>query len=77
MRIVGYDTVQVTGDNLTLPLLVWRRYRRPMPGLVEQIIDSHYGLADLGPTLPVGTMIEMPVVDLEAVPTRQVVRLWD
>lgn len=70
------ETVRVEGDDLTLSLIVWRRFKRPMPGLVEAILDQNPGLADLGQKIPVGTVFEMPV----PVPRDQTVldpiRLW-
>lgn len=70
------ETVTVEGDDLTLSLIAWRRFKRPMPGLVEAILDQNPGLADLGQTLPVGTTFQMPV----PVPRDQTVldpiRLW-
>lgn len=58
---VTMETITVRGDGLTIPLLVWRRFRRPMPGLVEQILEINQGLADLGPFLPLGTAFDMPI----------------
>lgn len=55
------ETVTVQGLELTVSLIVWRRYRRPMPGLIERIFDMNPGLAELGPILPVGTTFVMPV----------------
>lgn len=70
------EQVTVEGDDLTLSLIVWRRFKRPMPGQVEAILDQNPGLADLGPTLPVGTVFQMPV----PVPRDQTIldpiRLW-
>lgn len=70
------ETVTVEGDDITVSLIVWRRFKRPMPGLVEAILDQNPGLADLGQTLPVGTTFQMPV----PVPRDQTVldpiRLW-
>ncbi len=70
------ETVTVEGDDITLSLIVWRRFKRPMPGLVEAILDQNFGLAELGQTLPVGTVFQMPV----PVPRDQTVldpiRLW-
>ena len=55
------EAVTVQGDGITLSLLVWRRFRRPMPGLVEQILDLNRGLTSLGTVLPVGTVVMIPV----------------
>lgn len=55
------ELVTVEGEFITVSLIVWRRFKRPMPGLLEQILDRNSGLAALGPYLPVGTTFEMPV----------------
>lgn len=55
------EKVTVEGDNLTVALIVWRRFHKPMPGLVEQIYDINPDLAGLGPILPVGTSFTMPI----------------
>jgi phage tail protein X len=55
------EPVTIEGEFITVSLIVWRRFRRPMPGLVEQILDINPGLADLGPYLPVRTTFDMPV----------------
>jgi len=39
------ERITVEGDAITLSLLVWRRFRRPMPGFVEQILDRNPELA--------------------------------
>lgn len=57
------ESVTVRGEGITLPLLVWRRFRKPMPGLVEQVLDLNQDLADLGPVLPVGTILLIPIPD--------------
>ena len=70
------ETVTVEGDALTVSLIVWRRFHRPMPGLVEQIYDLNPGLADLGQTLPVGTRFEMPIPIPRAQQVLDPIRLW-
>lgn len=55
------ETVTVQGDNLTVSLIVWRRFSKPVPGLVEAIYDATPGLAALGAVLPVGTVLTIPV----------------
>jgi phage tail protein X len=71
MRIIG-----VAGEGISVDLLIWREYRRPMPGLVEQVLDMNPGLAALGPVLPVGTLVKLPVAKPAAVAELAVVRLW-
>ena len=70
------ETVTVEGDALTVSLIVWRRFHRPMPGLVEQIYDMNPGLADLGQTLPVGMRFEMPIPIPRAQQVLDPIRLW-
>ena len=70
------ETVIVEGDALTVSLIVWRRFHRPMPGLVEQIYDLNPGLADLGQTLPVGIRFEMPIPIPRAQQVLDPIRLW-
>jgi phage tail protein X len=70
------ETVTVEGDDLTLSLIVWRRFKRPMPGLVEAILDLNQDLADLGRILPVGTVFEMPVPVPRARTLLDPIRLW-
>jgi phage tail protein X len=70
------ETVTVEGDALTVSLIVWRRFHRPMPGLVEQIYDLNPGLADLGQTLPFGTRFEMLIPIPRAQQVLDPIRLW-
>jgi phage tail protein X len=70
------ETVTVAGDGLTLPLIVWRRFHRPMPGLVEDIYDINPGLADHGQTLPVGIRFEMPIPIPREPQILDPIRLW-
>lgn len=55
------ERVTIGGDMLSIPLIVFRRFGRPVPGLVERIYAMNDGLADLGPYPPVGTVFDMPV----------------
>ena len=70
------ETVTVEGELLTVSLIVWRRFKRPMPGLVEAIHDLNPGLADLGTWLPVGTVFGMPIPTPRAPVLLDPIRLW-
>jgi phage tail protein X len=70
------ETVTVEGDGLTVATIVWRRFKRPMPGLVEAIYDMNPGLADLGLTLPVGTSFDMLIPIPREQQVLDPVRLW-
>lgn len=70
------EVVTVEGDDITVSLIVWRRFKRPMPLLVEAILDANPGLADLGPVLPLGTVFEMPVPVPQVNQVLEPIRLW-
>ena len=70
------ETVAVEGDELTVSVIVWRRFKRPMPGLVEAIYDLNPALADLGQTLPVGTSFDMPIPIPREQQVLDPIRLW-
>jgi len=72
----GVRIIQVAGDGVSVDLLIWREYRRAMPGLVEAVLDKNPGLAALGPILPVGTLVKLPLVKPAPVAELAVVRLW-
>lgn len=57
------EQITVEGDFVTIPLIVFRRYGRPIPGLVERIYAMNPGLADLGPYPPPGTVFDMPITE--------------
>jgi phage tail protein X len=73
------DTVIVSAEGLTLDLLVWRRFRRRTPGLVEQAFDLNPGLAARGELLPLGAAVRLPAAPspTAATPTTDVIRLWE
>jgi phage tail protein X len=71
------ETITIAGAEITLPLLIWRRFRRPMPGLVEATLVANPGLADLGPVIPVGTVITLSVpVTPDPVAALDPITLW-
>lgn len=57
------DIVTVTGEGLTLDLILWRKFRQPMDGLIEKVLDKNQGLAKLGTWLPLGTTFTIPAVN--------------
>jgi phage tail protein X len=70
------ERITVEGDAVTLSLLVWRRFRRPMPGLVETTVDRNPGLANLGAILPVDTVIDLHVPTPREPQLLDPIRLW-
>ena len=57
------ETLEVTTERTTLDLLLWRRFRREVPGLVEDTLRRNPGLARLGPMLPIGLALQVVVPD--------------
>lgn len=64
-----------TQQNETVDAVCWRHYGRTA-GVVEAVLDANPGLADHGPVLPIGLLINMPEQQTAA-PERQMVQLWD
>ena len=64
-----------TQQNDTVDALCWRHYGRTA-GVVEAVLDANPGLADRGPVLPSGLLVNLPELQAAA-PERQMVNLWD
>lgn len=59
------ETLEVTTECSTLDLLLWRRFRREIHGLVEDTLRRNPGLARLGAILPVELTMQVAVPDPE------------
>lgn len=70
------EPITVEGDFITVSLIVWRRFKRPMPGLVEKTFTINPGLADLGSFLPVGTSFNLPVPAPREPAILDPIKLW-
>lgn len=55
------ETIKVEREGLTLSRLLWGRFKKQVPGMIEQVLSINPGLAALGPFLPVGTAIKVPI----------------
>ena len=73
------ETLEVTTERTALDLFLWRRFRREVPGLVEDTLRRNPGLARLGAMLPVGLSLEVAVPKPEPQGRRaaRVVTLYD
>jgi len=65
----------IANQGDTVDALCWRHYGRTA-GVTEAVLEANPGLADLGPILPQGVMVNMPEAQSTA-PVRQMVNLWD
>lgn len=73
------ERLTVVSPFATVALMVWLRFKRPMPGIVEDALERNKGLAELGHVLPIGTQFDIRV-DMEAAQAdagaQEVIRLW-
>lgn len=53
------EIVTVLAERTTLDLLLWRRFKREVTGLVEETLGLNPGLAGNGLFLPVGLRIKV------------------
>ena len=68
----------VIGRPKPLDLVLFRRFGREVPGLVESTYAQNPGLADLGPLLPRGTKVVVATpAPAPAKTTRKTIRLYD
>ena len=71
------EAIVVKGDDITIDLLLWRKFRRRTPGLVERVLALNPGLAGHGAILPIGAVVLIPIDAPNSAPTRRnTVRLW-
>jgi phage tail protein X len=75
--VTTFETIAVKAEGLTVSRIVWRRFRRYMPGLVARVLDINPGLAGAGPILPYGTKFTMPIEPPPQTIIRPVVNIWD
>jgi phage tail protein X len=63
-------------SDTPLDLILWRRYRRRIDGLFEQVLSLNPGLAAQGNLVARGTMITIPIQSPQAPARLPLVRLW-
>lgn len=67
----------VEGDNIVIDNILWRRFRRQTPGLVEKTLDLNPGLAGMGAFIPHGTLVLLPIEAPSKTRVVPVIKLWD
>lgn len=70
------ETLIVDRAFCPLDLLLFRRLKREVPGLVEKTLAGNPGLAGLGPILPIGTVVVVEIPGPASRPARPVITLW-
>lgn len=74
------ETIVVKGDAIPVDLLLWRRFRRYDPGLVERVLYMNPGIADGTVFLPIGFAVVVPLDapnPVAASAAKQAVKLYD
>ena len=73
------ETLEVVAEHTTLDLLLWRRFRREVPGLVEETLRRNPGLAATGVFLPIGmaVTVQTPAPEPRGRTAVQLVSLYD
>lgn len=64
-----------TKDGDMVDWIAYQHYGTTSSRVVEQLLDANHGLADRGPVLPAGIIINLPEIDTAA--TAQGLKLWD
>lgn len=71
------ERIVIRGDNITLDLLLWRRFGQIGHSLVEAAHSLNPGLAALGPVLPFGTSVALPDLPRASTYREQPVSLFE
>jgi len=76
---MAIETLTVVAERTTLDLLLWRRYKRDVQGLVEDTLARNPGLARRGVHLPVGlkVLVQTPAPEPKGRAAARVVFLYD
>jgi len=65
----------MTSDGDTADFIAWKHYGTTDGLVVEQLLDANKGLSDMGPVLPAGVLVYLPVIDTTQ--KAQGIKLWD
>lgn len=65
----------ITKDGDTADYIAWKYYGNQDAGTVEALVDANKGMADMGPVLQAGMVINLPEITTQN--TTQGVKLWD
>lgn len=73
-----WEQITVKSEGYSLRRLIWERYQKPTPGLIEPILESNPGLARVAYEIPVGTSIKLPIIAPQSGGTdAPTVTLWE
>ncbi|HDR9259638.1 TPA: tail protein X [Burkholderia vietnamiensis] len=67
----------ISRDGDTLDYIAFAQYGAATPAILRAVLAANFGLADLGPLLPLGTPVVLPVIDVSTqTATDKEVALW-
>ena len=73
-----YETIIVTTEGVTLAKIIWQFLKRQPEGYLELVLEHNPGVSALGPVLPIGTAVKLPIEEIpQQTSTRTIIRLWD
>lgn len=79
MATITLERHTVGSDDMSVDLILWQRFRRPMPGLFERLmaLSENQHLEHCGFILPLGTVVVIPIEETPATDSAPVISLWD
>lgn len=79
MAVITYETHVVRSEGISVDLIIWKRFKRPMPGLFERMmgLPENQHLEHSGFVLPLGAVVVIPIEEAPATESAPVVSLWD
>lgn len=79
MTTIAVEPHMVKSEAVTLDLIIWQRFRQPMDGLLERILDmpENAHLEHEGAELRVGTIVYIPIDTPRGGDRVQPISLWD
>lgn len=68
----------VASDGVTVDLIIWNRFKAPMPGLIEYLLamPENQGLEHCNAVLPLGTVVYVPIPAPASQTVAPVIDLW-
>ena len=78
-QIIALEQYEIQSEGMTVSKMIWRRYRRPMIGLLEVTLElpENYLLEHQDAMLTPGAIVFLPVVRQDEFGQIQVITLWD
>jgi phage tail protein X len=79
MREIAREAFTVRSDGMSIDLMLWQRFRRPMSGLLERImaLPENQHLEHCGFVLPLGTAVTILIEPPPREQEQPVISLWD